>query len=1135
MMKIINIFKFRNYLLIIVFNCSFLVLVNAQSSLTPPISRLDILYPSPTATELGKYGEVKPNLSNGAMQYSIPLLEVRDQNLTLPISLNYFSNGLKVDQLASNVGMSWALNAGGMITRVVVGGDDFRKYSPYSVPPRALESPASFNNPDQSLISFLKNTAEYSSSQPDIFYFNFGEFSGKFVIDPSGKPVLIPYQNLKIELTENSFEHNFIITTPMGVRYYFDKVEWTKTGSLGAGCPRGIFAEQRVESAWYVSKVTHPKNGTIQFLYEKVNYSYFSSIDQTISIFTVLGQTCSPRFVGVSNQPNISTCKQNISIDGWQIKEINNSNGLSVRFMNSIRTDMPGNKRVDKITVFHSDIPSKSYELIYMTKGERMFLTALKESSAGTPMKKYSFGYSGVNYLPDRLSFSQDRFGFFNGRSNPEFFTPKVDGSFYFSQFFADRSSNGNVSIYGMLDTITYPTGGKSVITYESHKGKGEETQVVKEGISYEEEVWGGTTSNPIYGENTKELIFTTPPAPHESLGVSFIQATVKILVRNFGENFPDPFNRVVAYELYNMSSGQYVNGNIKGDFSIPVSINSLMRAYNDYSAVDNQVEYECTLNFNTQYRIRIKSMGSDLLAKMSIGGEFQTGNKNVITDFDLGGARVKSITTYDHSRITDVKNYTYNSLDNLKNGTNDRVLYMVNTFVNYQQLAMNVFCRDCAYASFDYDQLSSTYITTGLGGNHVYYNAVVEHKDNDFINGGIERKFMVTNDEMGPVIFDAGYPQKISSPLTNTGFMNGTEIYTCIFTKQNNGYRKIKESFMDYFIDPVNNARDVRGYVVRKEGPNPCSDDLLANLLIYKVTVFDYLSRWFYLKSIRNITYGESGVTEERESYDYDNPKHGLLSKTTFFKSKGDPEIISVLYPNDYANGRAFIDDMKNNYLIAYPIEQIRYKKSGNSYFILSGKITEFHNGGKAQVDKISEIETLNPIELSSFKFSNNLQGNLPSGSASAVVFSPYNGYKEKLIYLNYDTYGNPLAVKKTDGPVISYLWGYNGQYPVAEIVNAHYNDVVSAIGGQSVVDALNSGTVTADYIRQKMEILRSNLPGSQVTSYTYKPLVGMTSKTDARGQTEYYQYDGLQRLQHVLDQFQQLRQSYHYHYRPQ
>lgn len=48
-----------------------------------------------------------------------------------------------------------------------------------------------------------------------------------------------------------------------------------------------------------------------------------------------------------------------------------------------------------------------------------------------------------------------------------------------------------------------------------------------------------------------------------------------------------------------------------------------------------------------------------------------------------------------------------------------------------------------------------------------------------------------------------------------------------------------------------------------------------------------------------------------------------------------------------------------------------------------------------------------------------------------------------------------------------------------------------------------------------------------------TYKPLVGITSKTDPKGMTEYYKHDSYQRLQHILDGNGNILKSFCYNYK--
>src|SRR5689334_121720 len=79
----------------------------------------NMLPPAPTAAELGKYGLLPVGLANGTARADIPLYTFSTRNLSIPLSLSYSANGLKVDEVASWVGLGWSLNAGGVVTKIV--------------------------------------------------------------------------------------------------------------------------------------------------------------------------------------------------------------------------------------------------------------------------------------------------------------------------------------------------------------------------------------------------------------------------------------------------------------------------------------------------------------------------------------------------------------------------------------------------------------------------------------------------------------------------------------------------------------------------------------------------------------------------------------------------------------------------------------------------------------------------------------------------------------------------------------------------------------------------------------------------------------------------------------------------------
>ena len=111
------------------------------------------------------------------------------------------------------------------------------------------------------------------------------------------------------------------------------------------------------------------------------------------------------------------------------------------------------------------------------------------------------------------------------------------------------------------------------------------------------------------------------------------------------------------------------------------------------------------------------------------------------------------------------------------------------------------------------------------------------------------------------------------------------------------------------------------------------------------------------------------------------------------------------------------------------------------------------------------------------------------------------------KMKYDKYDASGNLLSMTK-DNLTTIYLWGYRNQYPVAEIKNATWEQVISIIGD---AEAFASAETPNEALLNRLCI---ELPSAQVSIYTYDPMVGITSSTDPRGHTTYYEYDDMGRL---------------------
>jgi YD repeat-containing protein len=130
------------------------------------------------------------------------------------------------------------------------------------------------------------------------------------------------------------------------------------------------------------------------------------------------------------------------------------------------------------------------------------------------------------------------------------------------------------------------------------------------------------------------------------------------------------------------------------------------------------------------------------------------------------------------------------------------------------------------------------------------------------------------------------------------------------------------------------------------------------------------------------------------------------------------------------------------------------------------------------------------------------------------------------------YDDKGNILQVTSKDGIVTSYVWGYDQKYPVAKIIGRPYADAISQSGIDLTV--VNNSSLPDATIRTEVNKLRS-LSNCFVSTYTYKPLIGMSSETDPDGRTIYYEYDMFGRLALTRDKDNNILKKFAYDYQGQ
>lgn len=444
----------------------------------------NVVIPSPNAAEIGRFGAVPVGMFTGSMQYQVPIYELGNTNISLPISLQYSSNGFNVDKIASTVGYDWNLDAGGVINHYISGTTD-------SYISNNRDYTTQQGKTDLEKYYFLKNF-----DPVDIFTFTLPGISGSFYLDNNGKPVIIKKgDNLSITFDINS--HQFTVKKDDGTQYIFADHVWVDL--KGFEC-------------WYLSSINHPSGDHIDFKYSPVNKFLLGVVNREV-YFPVLDQH------SAMGTPNSTESLTRWPAADRYLERIDMAGVGAVVFTNSYnRTDSEKEPKVDEVTILNEQgstirkiklnytfaqssskydyhlIGGSDYPAGYQYHKSRMFLNKVEfKDNVYNKVYSYAFQYNDINNLPCIHSYSKDYWGYFNGRVNTDIFDIS-DYSWIYTQFSAntysslsslidsgkpsnqcDRSANDAFSQKGMLSRISYPTSGYSLIYYEGHKNEGGE------------------------------------------------------------------------------------------------------------------------------------------------------------------------------------------------------------------------------------------------------------------------------------------------------------------------------------------------------------------------------------------------------------------------------------------------------------------------------------------------------------------------------------------------------------------------------------------------------------------------------------------------------------------------------------
>jgi hypothetical protein len=450
---------------------------------------------APTTAAYTRYGDIPVDLSTGVTAISIPIYTLSENGINVPVSISYHASGIKVADVAGAVGLGWTLNAGGVITRTALGLKDEKLdfYNPtyYRKPPfRNSSQFEDYNgvrdgqNRDvwaEELYYMINNPPNYGRYDfySDRYYYSLangesGVFRKDFMTDIFK---FMPYRPTKVRFfqvgQESISDLKIEMTTNDGVRYIF---------------------KRNLYDLWYPEKIINSSNSD-----SVVFYSHFEPI----------------RINTYSTSQDFGPYKTEIYLDGTEcntrLSVRENNTPSSIMFQLDMKDDevvlidsIVGANSVIRFT-YAQDRQDYQQRGIYFANKSRLSNVQVYSKYTGALIKNIDFLHSYVAANKDfRMLLTaiqtgnngEEKYGFkYNAESLPDYYIPsgpgmsdpmflqdfwgynRAGGPASYSTMFSDFAPSG-ADLYpnedraqaSILKEIKYPTGGRSVFEYESHR-----------------------------------------------------------------------------------------------------------------------------------------------------------------------------------------------------------------------------------------------------------------------------------------------------------------------------------------------------------------------------------------------------------------------------------------------------------------------------------------------------------------------------------------------------------------------------------------------------------------------------------------------------------------------------------------